>query len=143
MSVLHARITGPGDAAAVFHHLVSECGEQVEGLLVLGLDADRRATGVAVNPRHRALSWMKVWELADLAQELEACALVAGVLAGPLACIPSEHEVTTFVDLVQRSARAGVLLVDCLVLRGQQWWSLAEKSGISENSPLRGLVADG
>lgn len=143
MSVLAARITGPDDAAAVFRHLVANCEGEIEGLLVLGLDADRRLTGVAVNPRHRALSWMKVWELADLAAELEAVALIAGVLAGPRVRVPSEHELASFVDLVQRAGRAGVLLVDCLVLRGHRWWSLAENSGISGNSPLHQFGTDG
>ena len=49
--------------------LVRELARQrdVEGMLVIGLDAQRELCGVGMNPRHRALSFVKVWELSALA----------------------------------------------------------------------------
>ena len=70
-----------------------------KGMLVVGLDHDGELSGVGVNPRHRALSFVKVWELDALAEELEACALVVVLVPdGPFRA-PTAHEVEAFVDL--------------------------------------------
>ena len=98
----------------------------VEGMLVLGLDRDGQLCGVAVNPHHRALSFVKVWELSALAEELDARALVIAVFPRGGPCAPTEHEVAAFVDLRSRAQRAQVVLLDCLVLRGDRSWPLRE-----------------
>ena len=68
----------PLDAVSLVQALAAD-GDDVEGMLVVGLDHERHVCGVAINPHHRALSFMKVWELEALLQELEACSLVVGL----------------------------------------------------------------
>jgi hypothetical protein len=95
------------------------------GIVVVGLDNDG-ICGVAVNPRHRSLSWVKVWELADLGNEMGACALMVMVFPDGRAPRPSAHEFAVFADLAVRARRAGLLLNDSFVWRGDRMWSLRE-----------------
>jgi len=148
MSVLPRAVTravkGADDAVVLLRELVG--GEPIDGLVVVGLDHERRPCGIAVNPRHRALSWVKVWELAELATESDACALLVGLFPSGRSRAPSPHEVEAFVDLHDRALQARVLLLDCIVVRGRQWWSLrewSERVSISANSPLSDLGGDG
>jgi hypothetical protein len=124
MSVLQFPVRGADDAVALVRALVPDGA--VEGMLVVGLDRDRRLCGVGLNPHHRALSFVKVWELEALAAELDACALVIGLFpSGPIRA-PSPHELVAFVDLCTRARRAQMLLFDCIVVRGHRWWSMRE-----------------
>ena len=126
MSVVQGRIKCADDAVSLLRELVG--GNPIDGLVVVGLDRKQRWCGVAINPRHRALAWVKVWELADLVAELGACALVVGLFPSGRSRAPSPHEVEAFVDLHERASQARVLLLDCIVVRGHQWWSLRERS---------------
>lgn len=101
-------------------------GEPAEGIVVVGLDRDGRPCGAAVNPDHRALSFVKVWELAAIADELEAGAVVVGLYPSGPERAPTQHEVEAFVSLRMRARRAQVALVDCLIVRGDASWSLRE-----------------
>jgi len=94
------------------------------GMFVLGIDAAGEVCGVGRNPRHRSLSWLKVWELVDLAAELGTARLAIVVRPGGRGGRPSGHEVTVFTELRVRARRAGIVLVDCVVWRGDEWWSL-------------------
>ncbi len=144
MSVLQRQVKGADDAVALLRELVGE--EPVDGLVVVGLDHDQRLCGVGLNPRHRALSWVKVWELAELAAEFDACALILGQFPSGVSRVPSQHEVESFVDLYGRLKPAQVLLLDCIVLRDHQWWSLRERSEKfpkSGNSLLSDVGSDG
>jgi len=96
------------------------------GMLVVGLDRDGELSGVGLNPRHRALSFVKVWELAALAEELEACALAIVLVPGGPVREPTPHEIDAFVALRARAHRARLVLLDCIVVRGDQSWSLRE-----------------
>src|SRR4051812_32195313 len=107
----------PLDAVSLVRALAAD-GDDVEGMLVVGLDRGRRLCGVAINAHHRALSFMKVWELEALLQELDACSLVLGVFRRGAARAPTSHEVAAFVDLRARAHRARVVLDDCIVARG-------------------------
>jgi DNA repair protein RadC len=124
MSVLEDPVLEGDDVVALVRALVPDC--HVEGLLVIGLDPDRRVSGVGVNQRHRALSFMKVWELSALATELGAFSLVVVVFPSGACRTPSRHEVDVFVDLCARAHRAGVRLLDCIIMRNEQWWSLGQ-----------------
>jgi hypothetical protein len=95
----------PLDAVSLVQALAVD-GDDVEGMLVVGLDCDGRVCGVAVNSRHRALSFVKVWELAALAEELEARSLVVAVFPGSGPSAPTEHERAAFTDLRVRAHRA-------------------------------------
>jgi hypothetical protein len=95
-------------------------------MFVVGFDADDEICGVASNPRHRSLSWMKVWELVELATALGSSRLVIVLrLEGP-ARHPTEHEIAVFGDLEARARRAGITVLDCVVWRGTASWSLRE-----------------
>ena len=52
------------------------------GMFVLGVKENGEICGAARNPRHRSLSWLKVWELVDLAAELGTSRLAIVVRAG-------------------------------------------------------------
>jgi DNA repair protein RadC len=136
MSVLQSQVRGSDDAIALLRELVGR--EPVEGMVVVGLDHEQRLCGVGINRRHRALTWVKAWELVDLAAEFGACALVVGLFPSGRSRAPSEHEIGAFVDLYERAVRAHVLVLDCLVVRGHRWWSLREKSGRFPKIPLVG-----
>jgi hypothetical protein len=117
------------DVATLVRELAADDdGGEVEGMLVVGLDGGGRMCGVAINPHHRALSFIKVWELAALVEELNACALVVAVFPRGGGDAPTEHEVSAFTDLCARAHRARVVLADCLVVRGGHPWSLRELS---------------
>jgi hypothetical protein len=114
----------PLDAVSLVRELAR--GGDVEGMLVVGLDGHGQVCGVGVNPRHRALSFVKVWELSALAAELGACSLVVGLFPpGPVRA-PTAHEMTAFVDLRARARRAQVTLHDCIIARDAQTWSMRE-----------------
>jgi hypothetical protein len=98
----------------------------VQGLVVAGYDHNGRLCGVAMSPQHRALSWIKVWELDALATELGACSLAVLVFPIGPALTPTAHELAVFRDLLVRTRRPGFVLLDCLVRRGDRWWSLRE-----------------
>ena len=114
----------PLDVESLVRALAGE--GDVEGMLVIGLDARRQLCGVGVNPHHRALSFVKVWELEALLRELEACSLVVGLFpSGPT---PRTHGARG--GGVRRAQHprgpAQVVLSDCLVARGGRTWSLRE-----------------
>ena len=112
----------PLDAVSLVEALAAE--GDAEGLLVVGLDRESRVCGVAMNSRHRALSFVKVWMLEELLRELEACSLVVGVFRRGVARAPTRHEVDAFLDLQARAHRAQVPLHDCILARGHETWSL-------------------
>jgi hypothetical protein len=129
MSILHARVRGADDVVALARELVPD--GDVEGMVVVGLDRESRPCGVALNPNHRALSFVKVWELRALAEELEACSLVVMLFPSGACRAPTHHEIGAFVDLALRAHRAQVLLRDCIVVRAHHGWSLRELSAES------------
>jgi DNA repair protein RadC len=141
MSALQAQVKGADDAVALLRELVGEA--PIDGLLVVGLDAEQRLCGVALDSRHRALSWVKVWELAALAAELDACALVIGSFPSGQPRPPSRHEVDAFVALHARGKQARVLVLDCIVVRGHRWWSLRERSGRFPRPACPEVATDG
>src|SRR3954463_4660244 len=109
-------------------HVEAVIRGEVRGMLVVGLDREGEVSGVGVNPRHRALSFVKVWELAALAEELAACALVIVLVPEGRFRRPTAHEIDAFVDLRARAQRAQLVLLDCIVVRGDESWSLREQS---------------
>ncbi len=120
------------DVATLVRELAADKeGGEVEGMLVVGLDGEGQMCGVAVNPRHGALSFVKVWELRALAEELDATSLVVALFPPGGADAPSDHEVWAFTDLCARAHRAQVVLSDCLVVRGGRTWSMRALSAES------------
>jgi hypothetical protein len=124
VSVTKVRISSRAGAAEALGRLFGD--GPVQGLAVVGFGHDGKICGVAVNSGHRALSWVKVWELASLAADLEARDIVVAVFPSGRASTPSAHELAVFRDLMARTKRAGFVLLDCLVFRGDRFWSLRE-----------------
>jgi hypothetical protein len=120
MAVLHARVSSQKELRKLLDDV------PVDGLFVLAFDAGGKICGVAMNLRHRSLSWLKVWELAEIASELDASSLKVVVFPSGRATRPSAHECAVFGNLVTRARRAAVPLVDCYVYRGHRMWSLRE-----------------
>ena len=52
--------------------------------------------GIAANPQHRSLSWMKVWELADIAVELRRARSQLVVFPPAGSPVPTAHEFAVF-----------------------------------------------
>jgi hypothetical protein len=124
VSVTKVRISSRVGAAEALGRLFGD--GRVQGIAVVGFGHDGNICGVAVNSQHRALSWVKVWELASLAAELEVRDIVLAVFPSGRAPTPSAHELAVFSDLLVRTRRAGFVLLDCLVFRGDRFWSLRE-----------------
>ena len=131
MTVLHARISNLDEFARELRRAIVDAPRR--GLVVAGFGASGRICGIAVNPRHDSLSWVKVWELRDLAAELNASSLLIALFPIGQARRPSAHELAVFGDLDVRARRAGIRLLDCLMWRGERLWSLRD---------LRGQCAD-
>jgi hypothetical protein len=118
----------PLDAVSLVRELARD-GDDVEGMLVIGLDASGGVCGVGVNAHHRALSFVKVWEVEALARELDACSVVIALFPAGRWRAPTVHEIDAFVDLSARARRAQLTLHDCVIARGGQIWSLRELHG--------------
>jgi hypothetical protein len=125
----------PLDAVSLVQALAVD--GDAEGLLVVGLDRDGVVCGVAMNSRHRALSFVKVWMLEELQRELDACSLVVGVFRRGGARAPTQHEIEAFRDLQARAHRAQVPLHDCILARGGETWSLSSRLVALDLGPER------
>ncbi len=120
MATLRARVSDAREFARLLE------GLPMEGMIAAGFDADHRMCGVAVNLRHRSLSWVKVWELAEIVADLDASFLRLAIYPAGRGAKPTAHECAVFSDLMVRARRAAVPLVDCHVWRGERMWSLRE-----------------
>jgi hypothetical protein len=112
--------------AVVTEQLEALLRGEAKGMLVVGLDREGELSGVGTSSRHRALSFVKVWELAALADELAACAVAIVLVAEGRSRPPTAHEIEAFVDLRARAMRAHLVLLDCIVVRDEESWSLRE-----------------
>ena len=124
MATLRARVSDARQLVLELRRLSVD--HPFEGLIVVGYGADGHPCGMAANQQHRALSWMKVWELVGLADELAAHSVTLLVFPAGPAPVPSAHEIAVFRDLQARARRAGLPLLDCHVWRGERMWSLRE-----------------
>jgi DNA repair protein RadC len=93
-------------------------------VIVIGLDAANRVTGLAENRQRWTPRSLKVREMLDLAAELRARALLLVQLVPELRRDPSAAEAYAFRTLATRCASEGVPLLDCVVVSGERWWSL-------------------
>jgi hypothetical protein len=124
MTVVKARVSSRRQLSEELRRLFPD--RPPAGLVVVAFDHVGRPCGLAANSQHQALSWVKVWELAALATELQAHSLLVAVFPRGTAPTPSAHEVAVFSDLMVRTRRAGFVLRDCCVYRGDRMWSLRE-----------------
>lgn len=119
-------LRGPDDVARLFR---DRWPADVSGLVVLGLLAERRATGAAYLARSLSHSALDTRVLASCAFELTTPRLVTVWVLGAGHPAPSLLEVDAGVELGERCRSAGLVLVDSIVISGHRWWSLREMSG--------------
>ncbi len=101
-----------------------QAGIPAEGLYVVGIE-NGGICGFLVDPRHRALSWVKVWELEALVTQLSTSTVMLAVVRDGPARPPTAHELAVFGDLTGRARRAGIVISGCLLVRGGQSFWLA------------------
>ena len=94
------------------------------GELVIGLDRERRLTGLGIRPTpidHPAIDRA---QLVALAHELDAQALVLVSLLADERELFGEADVDGFLALGRACLTDGVLLLDHVLVAGSTWWSL-------------------
>jgi DNA repair protein RadC len=120
-----ARLRTPIDVVCFIRSALGPWFRSHAAVVVLGLDAGGTVVGLAENRQRWTPRSLKVRELSDLAAELGARRMVLVQLVPDLRREPSLGEAQVFRALATRCASEGVCLVDCVVVSGERWWSLA------------------
>jgi DNA repair protein RadC len=121
----NARLRTPIDVVRFVRGALGPWYRSHAAVVVLGLDAGGRVVGLAENRQRWTPKCLKVRELADLAAELGARRMVLVQLVPDLRREPSLGEAQAFRALAGRCASEGVCILDCVVVSGDRWWSLA------------------
>jgi DNA repair protein RadC len=124
-SLLNAPLRAPIDVVRFVGAALGPWYRSRAAVVVLGLDAAGVVVGLAENRQRWTPKSLKVREMADLAAELGARRLVLVQLVPELRREPSSAEAHAFRSLAARCASEGVRLLDCVVVSGERWWSLA------------------
>jgi hypothetical protein len=93
-----------------------------------GLDAGSRLVGCALNPQHRSAATIQPDHLLGVAHEIAAPALALVVFQSGEPRVPPVYEAHAFEELAARCLLLGLVVVDCIVMRGHHWWSLRERA---------------
>jgi hypothetical protein len=118
-----ARVLRPSDAIALVRAIVTDHPEPT-GELVIGLDAQRRLTGMGVRPTPEEHAAVDAGQLRALAHELDAEALVLVSLLADERELRAEADVEGFLTLARACLQGHVLLLDHVLLAGTTWCSL-------------------
>ena len=94
-------------------------------IVVIGLDAVHRPVGLAENRRRWSLRSFTSQELSALAAQLDAHALVLVQFVPNKRRSPSVADAYAFRALARRCAAERARVLDCVVVSGDRWWSLA------------------
>jgi hypothetical protein len=113
----------PSDAVALVRAVLSDHPEPT-GELVIGLDAERRLTGLGIRPTPGDHLAVDREQLVALANELDAQALVLVSLLADEQELVAEADVDGFLTLGRACLAGGVLLLDHVLVAGSTWWSL-------------------
>ncbi len=117
------RVLRPSDTIALVRAIVTDHPEPT-GELVIGLDAERRLTGMGVRPTPEAHDAVDAEQLTALAQELDAEALVLVSLLADERELRAEADVEGFLTLARACLQEHVLLLDHVLFAGSTWCSL-------------------
>jgi len=117
------RVLRPSDAIALVRAILTDHPEPT-GELVIGLDADRRLTGIGIRPTPVDHPAVDRGQLVALAHELDAQALVLVSLLADERELFGEADVDGFLALGRACLTDGVLLLDHVLVAGSTWWSL-------------------
>jgi len=120
---LARRVLRPSDAVALVRAVLSDHPEPT-GELVIGLDAERRLTGLGIRPTPGDHLAVDREQLVALADELDAQALVLVSLLADEQELLVEADVDGFLTLGRACLTDGVLLLDHVLVAGSTWWSL-------------------
>jgi hypothetical protein len=118
-----ARVLRPSDAIALVRAIVTDHPEPT-GELVIGLDGERRLTGMGIRPAPAEHDAVDAEQLVALAHELDADALVLVSLLADERELRAEADVEGFLGLARTCLRERVLLLDHVLLAGTTWCSL-------------------
>jgi hypothetical protein len=117
------QVRRPSDAIALARAVLGGHPDPT-GELVLGLDPERRLTGVAVRPMPEDHAAVDVEQLVALAVELDAEALVLVSLLADEHELACEADADGFLTLGRACLGRGVLLLDHVLVAGTTWRSL-------------------
>jgi len=117
------RVLGPSDAIALVRAVLGDYPEPT-GELAIGLDAERRLTGLGIRPAPGDHLAVDRGQLVALAHELDAQALVLVSLLADEHELVAEADVDGFLALGRACLTDGVLLLDHVLVAGSRWWSL-------------------
>ena len=120
---LARRVLRPSDAVALVRAVLSDHPEPT-GELVIGLDAERRLTGLGIRPTPGDHLAVDREQLVALADELDAQSLVLVSLLADEQELLVEADVDGFLTLGRACLTDGVLLLDHVLVAGSTWWSL-------------------
>lgn len=124
------RVLRPSDAIALVRAVLSD-RVPATGELVIGLDAERRLTGLGVRPEPEEHDAVDAEQLLALAGELDAQALVLVSLLADEWELAAEADVDGFLALGRACLRDHVLLLDHVLVAGSTWCSLWDQVVIS------------
>ena len=124
-SGLAAPVRGPADVVRFIRSALGPGYGSRAAVVVIGLDAANRVTGLAENRQRWSLRTLAVQEMVDLSVELAAPALVLAQLVPNKRGEPSMGDAQSFRSLAVRCAPEGVQVLDCVVVSGERWWSLS------------------
>jgi DNA repair protein RadC len=125
-SLWNARLLTPVDVVRFVRAALGPWYRSRAAVVVLGLDGGGAVVGLAENRQRWTPKSLKVREMCDLAAELGSHRLILVQLVPDLRREPTLAEAQSFRALAARCASEGVCIVDCVVVSGERWWSLAQ-----------------
>jgi DNA repair protein RadC len=124
-SLLNTPLLAPIDVVRFVRAALGPWYRARAAVVVLGLDSAGIVVGLAENRQRWTPKSLKVREMVDLAAELRARRLILVQLVPGLRRRPTAAEAHSFRGLANRCASEGLRLLDCVVVSGDRWWSLA------------------
>lgn len=120
------RIRKPADFAQFVRAMLAPNREPIPVPIILGVGVARDDTlcGFGLLDDARALTEVSTCDLTALADKLGAVALLLALALPPGSRSPAPEVVRSYSTLAKSTGRAGVLLVDCIAVCGDRWWSL-------------------
>ena len=120
---------GPDDAVAFFRRI--PLASRVRATLVLGRDPQWRMAGIEVLSYRPEVAFLDPSALAATTRRFGTSRLVAVAFQPDREVAPSAIEALQFVDVADRCADRGLVLLDCIVIQGHRWWSLHERASVA------------
>src|SRR5262245_25588819 len=117
---------GAADVVRFVHTTLSNASYASRAaIVVIGLDTAHRPVGLAENRRRWSLRSFTSQELAALAAQLGAHALVLVQFVPNKRRAPAVADAYAFRGLARRCAAERTPVLDCIVVSSDRWWSLA------------------